>query len=109
MPGMRGEPGAELFAALHAKLSALGVEAILEESTGRSWASATFEGMRHELSIRISGAGAATAADIFLADLSTGEFALRGHVVADIGLLCEQRFDGGGLVVMQLEALTVED
>jgi hypothetical protein len=50
-----------------------------------------------------------TAADTFLAGLEAAEFALRGHILADIALITDARRDGGGSVLLQLEALTVKD
>jgi hypothetical protein len=75
----------------------------------RSWASATFTGARHELTFRVEGDGARAAADAFLADLSAAEFQLRGHIMAEIALLWEERVDGQDWVRIALEALTVED
>ena len=80
----------------------------VEEIRSRSWASATFAGARHELTFRIDGEGAAAAADAFLQNLGTAEFDLRGHILADIALVSEERIDGGP-VRISLEALTVED
>ena len=81
----------------------------LEEVRSRSWASATFAGARHELSFRIEGQGAAAAADAFLAHLEAAEFDLRGHILADIALVSDERRDGEDAVRISLEALTVED
>ena len=81
----------------------------VEEIRSRSWASATFTGARHELSFRIEGEGAGAAADTFLATLSAAEFDLRGHILADIALVAEERSESGGRVRISLEALSVED
>ncbi len=81
----------------------------VEEIRSRSWASATFTGARHQLTFRIEGDGAAARADGFLANLSAAEFELRGHILADNAFVSEERQDGGGLVRISLEALTVED
>ena len=81
----------------------------VEDIRSRSWASATFAGARHELSFRIDGEGADAAADAFLATLTAAEFDLRGHVMADIALVSEERGDGGDWVRISLEGLTVED
>lgn len=80
---------------------------VLEEIVSRSWASVTFSGARHELAFRLEGDGAEQAAARFLADLEAAEFELRGHVLADIALLSEERRPGQ--VRIRLEALTVED
>jgi hypothetical protein len=80
---------------------------VVEEITSRSWASVTFNGARHELAFRLEGPGAEQAADRFLANLDVAEFELRGHVLADIVLVSEDRRPG--CVRIGLEALTVED
>ena len=84
-------------------------EIAFEEIRSRSWASVTFTGARHELCFRISGEGAAEAADHFIRHLEAREFELRGHIMADIALVSEERPDGGDWVRISLEALTVED
>lgn len=81
----------------------------IEEIRSRSWASATFAGARHELAFRIEGERAHAVADTFLADLESAEFNLRGHILADIGLVSDARPDDGRSVSIGLEALTVED
>ncbi len=79
----------------------------VEDVRSRSWASATFTGARHELRFRVEGEGAQAAADAFLADLGTAEFALRGHILADIALVSQQR--SADTATVSLEALTVEE
>ena len=83
---------------------ALAFEAI----SSRSWASATFTGARHELTLRLEGEGAPDAAERFAKDAEAAEFRLRGHVVADISVLSCERLDGTAARV-KLEVLTVED
>lgn len=78
-----------------------------EEIGSRAWASATFTGARHELCIRLEGKGAENAAASFLSGLEAAEFHLRGHLLADIALLFEERREA--CVRLGLEALTVED
>jgi hypothetical protein len=80
---------------------------VLEEVRSRGWASATFAGARHQLVFRLEGEGADAAADGFLARLGGAPFMLRGHVLADLVLVSEQREPGR--VRIGLEALTVED
>ena len=79
---------------------------VLEELRTRSWASVTFRGARHELAFRVEGDGAETAAKAFLAGLKARDFALRGHLLADLSLVGEERRPGW--VRIRLEALTVE-
>jgi hypothetical protein len=79
----------------------------LEEIRSRSWASVTFSGARHQMTFRLEGPGAEAAAARFLAELSTAEFQLRGHILADIAVVAEERRPGYARIA--LEALTVED
>jgi hypothetical protein len=80
---------------------------VVEEVRSRSWASVTFAGARHELAFRLEGHGAEAAAARFVADLEAAEFPLRGHIVADIALVSEERRQG--CARLRIEALTVED
>lgn len=79
---------------------------VLEEMTSRRWASVTFRGARHELAFRLEGEGAEEAAGRFLSDLRARDFRLRGHLLADISLVAEERRPGCARI--RLEALTVE-
>ena len=79
----------------------------LEEISSRSWASVTFAGARHQLAFRLDGEGADVAASAFVDGLDSAEFALRGHILADIALVSEERTPDRATI--RLEALTVED
>jgi hypothetical protein len=80
---------------------------VVEEVRSRSWASVTFTGARHQLTFRLEGDGAEAAAARFASGLEAAEFSLRGHVLADIVLLTEERRPGWAR--LGIEALTVED
>ena len=80
---------------------------VVEELRSRRWASATFRGGRHELAFRLEGEGAEAAAARFLRGLEAGNFKLRGHLLADLALVAEERRPGCARI--RLEALTVED
>jgi hypothetical protein len=79
----------------------------VEEVHSREWASITFNGARHQITLRLEGEGAEAAADRFAAGLDAAEFRLRGHIVADLVLV--GREPAGDGVRLRLEALTVED
>jgi len=79
----------------------------VEELRSRSWASADFRGARHELALRLEGEGAEAAAERFLSGLEPRDFELRGHLVAGLALVAEERRPGCARI--RLEALTVED
>jgi hypothetical protein len=80
---------------------------VLEELRSRRWASVTFRGARHELAFRLEGEGAEELAGRFLSGLQARDFPLRGHLLADVSLVAEERQPGCARI--RLEALTVED
>ena len=106
---MRRAKGAadQLVRLLGAELERLGASVQVEAMESRSWASITFAGARHRLGLRLEGEKAAPAADAFLAGLADQDVELRGHLLADLSLLEDERVDGGP-VRLSLEALTVE-
>lgn len=73
-------------------------------SKTRDWSSATFTGMRHELSFTITAgdASARLATAIGEADLP-----MKGHFVGDIAVISVKR--DGYVFRVTLEALTIED
>lgn len=79
----------------------------IEELVSRPWASVTFRGARHRVTLALEGEGAGDAADAFLGGLTEAEFELPGHILADIAPAGEKRT--GDRVRLTLEALTVED
>jgi hypothetical protein len=97
--------GDELKRALRVHFVHLGAAVAIESLASRPWASITFSGERHRLSLCLPGPGAAAAADLFLDGLAEHDFALRGHVLADIVLA--ERSDEDEQVHLVLEALTV--
>jgi hypothetical protein len=78
-----------------------------EEISSRRWASVTFQGARHEFAFRLEGDGADGAAARFLGGLDARGFTLRGHLLADISLMAEERRPGFARI--RLQALTVEE
>jgi hypothetical protein len=80
---------------------------VLEEIRSRGWASVTFRGARHELVFRLEGEGADRVAARFLSGLRVRDFRLRGHLLADVSVVAEERRPGCARI--RLEALTVED
>jgi hypothetical protein len=100
--------GAELKRALRAYFVTLGAAVTFETLTSRPWASITFAGERHRLALSLPGPGAQAAVDAFIDGLADREFALRGHILADIEATGMAR-DPDGQMRLTLEALTVED
>jgi hypothetical protein len=103
----RPAAGEELKRALRVIFVIFGAAVAIESVASRPWASITFSGERHRLALYLPGPGAEAAADLFLDGLAEREFALRGHILADIALA--ERSDEDGQVRLVLEALTVED
>lgn len=101
----RGPDAAALLErALVAAAAAAGCAVAMPKWELQRWASATFVGARHLLTL----AGTRSAQlDAWLAALPEAEFALRGHLVADLQVLRVSR--DGDAVSAQLEILTVEE
>ena len=81
----------------------------MEEIRSRCWVSATFAGVRHELTFRVEGESAPAEAHRFLDTLEEAEFELDGHILADISLISRTVDLEGPLVRISLEALTFEE
>ncbi|MBZ9647430.1 hypothetical protein K9B33_07740 [Sphingobium sp. 3R8] len=84
-----------------------GQPAIVERAVSRPWASALFEGQRHNVRLRLSGDDFPERGTAFMTGLADVEWALPGHFVADISV------DDGDAdmesVWLELSALTIED
>ncbi|MEZ0242790.1 MAG: hypothetical protein ACAH11_05405 [Sphingomonas sp.] len=94
----------QLERALIAGAAAAGCPVSVTESDLVRWASATFTGARHMLTLTGAASPALTR---WLADLPEAEFALRGHLVADLSVEAIRR--EGSDVRAMLEVLTVEE
>lgn len=88
-----------LIAALAAMALTAQITLTIAETQERPWASATFNGARHVVSVELDGDG--VAIDRWLAALPEAQFAMRHHIVADIAVAARS---GYGAVI---EALTV--
>ena len=107
MARVKADVGDELVRAICAGIgAACGIE--VEARTSRRWASVTFAGERHRLRLRLEGEGADAVADRLLRELAERDIPLRGHVLADIAPVLDERDADGRRVRLGLEALTVE-
>lgn len=70
------------------------------------WQSLTFTGERHELLLRLAGPDPGAALARLRQDLAVAEWALAGHIVADIVIVSEKKL-GDGAIEVALEALTL--
>jgi hypothetical protein len=95
--------GPDVGTRLARALEASGPGVAVARRTATRWASVTFTGARHELDCT---APATPALEQWLADLPEAEFALPGHLVADLTIAAmtatAERID------FRIEALTVE-
>jgi hypothetical protein len=99
-------------ALLRALLARAGVgrdRILLSEFRSTDWQSLTFIGERHQVHLRIPGPGADAIVGRMTADLEDVEFAIPGHIVADIVLAGPMRRDDDGSISVELEALTIAD
>ena len=83
-----------------------GVATTVEAGAQARWASATFSGARHTLTLACAADAWARAAP-WLAGLPESELVLRGHLVADLAVVEIARLDDR--VTALVEVLTVEE
>ena len=73
------------------------------------WQSLTFIGERHEIQLRIPGAGSGAIAERLCAGLANAEFDIPGRFIADIAVRSGPKRLPDGSVVLDIEALTIEE
>lgn len=101
----RGPDATTLLArALAASAEAAGCPLTIGDVDWSRWASATFTGARHVLRLSAPPSAALIA---WIAALPETEFALRGHLVADLTIAAVRH--GGAEIIVELEVLTVEE
>lgn len=101
----RGPDAATLLVrALDRTAGAAGLRLTVRHADWRRWASATFAGARHELTVELPDG---EAAERWLAELPEMDLIVRGHLVADAIVL--RQHGEGELRIATLEILTVED
>lgn len=94
----------QLERALTRSAADAGIALAVTATIATPWASVTFTGARHRLTLR---AVASASLDSWLADLPEAEFRLRGHLVADLAVTATM--PAADLTEITLELLTVED
>jgi hypothetical protein len=72
---------------LKAVLDLAGDRAELVRHVERDWASATFAGTRHAMTLRFTGAAAAEAGESFIAKLPDHDFSIPRYIVADAQII----------------------
>lgn len=105
-PDQRG-PWARLLTAL---LTLAGPHAEFRQHTERPWASVTFSGTRHTVTLAFDGIDAVERGEAYAAALPDHEFAIPGYIVADAAVIALEHSQLGspGLVV-EAELLLLED
>lgn len=88
---------------LRVAATAAGVSVAITRSDWTRWASATFTGARHVITLAADPAGF----DAWLATLPEADLPLRHHLVADMVIVARRAV--GSHVEADLEVLTVED
>ncbi len=85
-------------------------EAELIRHSERNWASATFAGTRHNVTLAFTGTEAIAAAEGLIQALPDHEFAIPGQLVADATVVSvEQAVLPQPRIVVELELLLLED
>lgn len=95
---------ARLAAALLATARGAGIDVAVTAHRSRPWASATFVGAHHVLTLlapRSSGLGE------WIAALPDAEMPMRGHLVASVAI--DRIEDDGAAVTLVLDVLTLEE
>jgi hypothetical protein len=82
---------------------------LLTEFRSTDWQSLTFIGEQHRIRLRIPSPGAAEISASLVNGIEESEFAIPGHVVADIALAAEPEQMADGSIIIAIEALTVEE
>jgi hypothetical protein len=99
--------GPRLAAALQALA---GGQATLVEHRQRAWASVTFSGARHEVTLAFAGTTAIEAGEHLIAEASEHEFGIPGQLVADVAVLgVDHVLAPEPRMTVRLEVLTLED
>jgi len=82
---------------------------LLTEFRSTDWQSLTFIGEQHKIRLRIPGPDSAEITRLLTGGLEDAEFTISGHVVADIALAAEPELQSDGSMLIEIEALTVEE
>jgi hypothetical protein len=100
---------AGLLRALLARAGGSRDRILLTEFRSVEWQSLTFVGERHLIALRLVGSDCDDILNLLIVGLENAEFAIPGHVVADIGLVEPPRREDEGAIALNLEALTIAE
>ena len=85
------------------------VDVVIGDFRSTDWHSLTYEGERHEISLRIRGNDAAERAATLIDGIGDADLSLPGHIVADIAIVGTPITLDDGSVEVEFEALTLVD
>jgi hypothetical protein len=105
IPGRR-RPWATLLSAV---IELAGGVAELLRHGERPWASVTFAGTRHTITLGFTGAEAVEAGERFISALPEHEFAIPRQIVADATVVSVEHDALAGRLSVEVELLLVED
>jgi hypothetical protein len=100
---------AGLLRALLARVGDSRDRILLTEFRSVEWQSLTFVGERHLIALRLVGPDCEDILNRLIPGLEDAEFAIPGHIVADIGLVEPPRHVDEGAITLNLEALTIAE
>ncbi|MGV3770515.1 MAG: hypothetical protein ACO1NM_10840 [Sphingobium phenoxybenzoativorans] len=106
----RRDPHKRLMASI---LALAGPNASVESISVHPWASATFQGSRHKIVLIFTGDNAQQRVALFIDQAPEAEFAISGHIVADLAIDGRWTDPNAALdppqVRVALSALLIED
>ena len=80
---------------------------LLTDAHSTDWRSLTFEGERHQISLRVTGRDSLAVAARICSGLEDAEFSIHGMFVADIAMVGSPRRAPDGATELIIEALTI--
>ena len=92
-----------------ALLALAGGQAALVSHAERAWASVTFAGSRHRVTLAFDGEEAVQAGELFIAFLPEHEFAIPGHLVADAAVTEVDHLIAPPMLTVHCELLLLEE
>ena len=102
-------PAAALLRAILARAADGKNRILLTDYHSVEWQSLTFVGERHSLTLKIVGDEPHRLMQRLTGGIEDAEFAIPGHLVADIVLWGEPREEDDGAVSLTIEALTIAE
>ena len=108
-PARRADPLPRLLRQLVARA---GHPCVVVRTASRPWASALFQGRRHEVTMTLAGPDAVERLATMIEGIGEMEWALQGHFVADITADTHDVSNGpddNPIATLELSALTIEE